>query len=88
MTSSAESRQAQRLGSVEAYCLERLFPGAGSISIDAIFADYHDWCETQGQAPQDRPGFDLALQEIAVTLDIAVSAGALSGVRLACASGS
>lgn len=93
MTSSAKtrpaaSRYAQSLGSVEAYCLEQLFPGAQEMAFEEIFADYRQWCQARGQVAQDRAEFDAALQKIAGTVDIGVSAGALSGVRLACASGS
>jgi hypothetical protein len=70
---------------VEAYCVERLFPGTHSIGFEEMFADYRDWCEGQKCAPEDRPGFDAALRELASPLAIAVSAEALSGVRLGCA---
>jgi len=91
MTSSAEgvlqtaTRGLRSAGSVEAYCVERLFPGTHSISFEEMFADYRDWCEAQACVPEGRLGFDAALQDLASPLAIAVSAEALSGVRLGCA---
>jgi len=84
-TLRAASRQAQRHESVEAYCVERLFPGTHSIGFEEMFADYRDWCEAQACVPEGRLGFDAALQDLASPLGIAVSAEALPGVRLGCA---
>jgi len=81
------SRQVQRPGSVEAYCVERLFPGTQSIRFEEILEDYRQWCEGQRCAPEHRPDFDAALREISSTLDIAMSADALADVRLGRASG-
>jgi len=83
----AASRDLRSAGSVEDYCLERLFPGTQPIGLQQVFADYQQWCEVHGRTPQDPPDFDAALREIASTLEIAVSADTLAGVRLGCASG-
>jgi len=84
----ATSRDLRNAGSVEDYCLGRLFPGTQSVRFQEIFTDYRRWCEAHGRAPQNPPDFDAALREIASTLNITVSADALAGVRLGCASAS
>jgi len=82
------SRDLRSAGSVEDYCLGRLFPGTQSIGFQQVFADYRQWCDAKDYAHEARPGFEAALREIASTLNIAVSADALAGVRLGCASAS
>jgi hypothetical protein len=62
---SVNKGDARQLGTVEAYCLERVTPAQGrQVTCSMVFKDYSAWCERRGFVPLREASFVEAFETL------------------------
>ncbi|MEM9030489.1 MAG: hypothetical protein AAGC70_19185 [Pseudomonadota bacterium] len=74
---------ARPVGSVVAYCHDRLHPAAnGNVTVSCLFADYQNWCDAHSLQSRDREEFQIRMAEIAVHVGLGKTPNGFSGVAI------
>ncbi|MEM7775926.1 MAG: hypothetical protein AAF732_09980, partial [Pseudomonadota bacterium] len=74
---------ARPVGSVVAYCHDRLHPAASKdVTFSFLFADYQNWCDAHGLQSRDREEFQIRMAEIAAHVGLDKTPDGLAGVAI------
>ncbi|MEM9027077.1 MAG: hypothetical protein AAGC70_01790 [Pseudomonadota bacterium] len=80
---AAITLDARPVGSVVAYCHDRLHPAAnGNVTVSCLFADYQSWCDAHGFHPRDREDFQKRTAEIAAHVGLDKMLDGFAGVAI------
>ena len=71
MTNDDATRSSARLGSVDAYALDRFLQLKGNqVTCSAVYADYRIWCASRHAIPLRETEFVAAVEELARSVGI------------------